>query len=145
MSIEDFNEKLDKSFDICIYELTHPSPNWEERISEIKFTIDINTMKPIDHIDFEFDLSGENDNIYVNKNSHTFVFKRSVFYRKFEKSFNNRMKLTLQEFYHKKNLEVDLFESGPKKWILRLSWINNEIKNPNIVVRIPFNNKGKRF
>lgn len=145
MNDKEYEKKLELSFNVCLDELTNPSPNWEEKIEELKFTIDPKTMKIIDHIDFEFDLSGNKDNINVDIKNHTYIFKRSIFYKKFSRSSDNRIKSALKDFYHKKNFDVDLIQIRNKVWLLRISWVNTEIKNPNIVVRMPFRNFNSKF
>lgn len=122
-----FTKKLIMSYNICMDELKNPEEEWEEKINEMKFTIDEKTRMPKTSYTFILD---HKDNIEIPGNiSHTYVFKRSHFYSKFN-SPNSRFRQELIEHYKLRGYTVDLFRDfNLNRWCLRLSWDFNEVGN----------------
>lgn len=131
---QSFSDKCDQSYNICLEELKNPAPNWKETVHNTRFTVDPNTMQP--RTSCEFVLNHYDDIIIAGPQRHTYVFRRSKFYEKF-KIPQTRIYKDLVNYYKEHNLFVDLYNED-KRWKLRLSWNNTEIKSPNIVIRKVF-------
>jgi LPS O-antigen subunit length determinant protein (WzzB/FepE family) len=111
--------KLNQSYKICVDELKCPHPHWEEHIMTTKFTIDSITRKPKTHHIFVLDHS---DNITTTSIQHTYVFKRSQFYQKFQYQ-NSRIRQELTQYYAKRNYTCNLYkDTFLNKWCLQISW-----------------------
>jgi len=129
---ESFKDKCDRSYQICLKELKSPSKNWETDIHNSQFTIDPQTMQPKTFHEF---ILNSPDNITIDgPQKHTYIFKRSVFYKKFRVT-QSRIYKDLTKYYKDFNLFVDLYEKEPKMWVLKLSWNNTRLKSPNIIRR----------
>ena len=123
MSKEDFNNKLDESYQICINELCN-IPNWEEEIENTKFTLDEKTGLPKKTHIFHINNYYPNDNIIIQNAKHSYVFKRSHFYNTFNKP-KKRIKRELIECWRSRGYFVKLFQSDEpnnKNWFLSINW-----------------------
>jgi hypothetical protein len=122
-----YTKKLILSYNICIEELKNPEEEWEEKINMMKFTIDEKTRSPKTSYIFVLNYK---DNIEIPDTEHTYVFKRSLFYSKFN-LYNSRFRQELVQYFKEKGYSVDLYKDGTiNRWCLRLSWVNTEIENP---------------
>lgn len=113
----EYNEKLNLSYKKCVEELCN-IPEWEEKIDECRYIFDPNTGLPLNS--YTFILNFE-DNIIINEIPHSYVFKRSHFYKSFDnkKSF---LKKDLVNFWGKKGYFVRLHKTENNKWALTLKW-----------------------
>ena len=108
-----FKKKLELSYQQCFKELINP-PNWEEMVKCSKYEIDIETGHIKTYV--EFKLSDDDDNIHDININHTYIFKRSHFYKN-----SNRLRSEIETVWNKRGYFVQL-KSSENKWILKISW-----------------------
>ena len=114
-----FKKKLELSYQQCLKELTNPD-NWEAIVKEVKYKIDPETGFLKNEIELELGNCDEINNLPID---HSYIFKRSHFYRN-----NSRLKYEMETVWNKRGYYVKLFDVpsniDPKRpiWKLKLSW-----------------------
>lgn len=128
----EYKHKLNKSYKICIEELKNPKINWEDDVTETKFTIDHLTQQPKTFHIFILDFK---DNINVQNHNHTYIFRRSHFYQKFHLPYN-RLRQELTQYYNQKGYFVNLFKDMTiHRWCLKLEWDSSNTPVSQIIPR----------
>ena len=114
----EYTEKLKRSYDKCLKELCN-IPNWEEIITKCKFTFDPGLGIELKNHTFVLEFG---EDININDIEHSYIFKRSHFYKSFfeDKSY---LKRDLEIFWNKKGYNVFLVKMlDLKMWGLTLCW-----------------------
>lgn len=113
----EFKEKLRRSYQKCLNELCNIS-NWEETVINTKFTFDPGTGLELKQHTFVLNFD---EDIQINDIKHSYVFKRSHFYKTFY-DHDSYLKKDLENFWNKKGYGVFLDKLENKKWGLTLTW-----------------------
>jgi hypothetical protein len=114
----EYTEKLKRSYCKCLYELCN-IPNWEETVIRCKFTFDPLSGLELKSHTFVLEFG---ENIEIDEIKHSYIFKRSHFYKSFfeEKSF---LKKDLETFWNEKGYHVFLDKPDEQnRWCLILCW-----------------------
>lgn len=118
----EYKKKLELSYQVCYRELTNPCPNWHDHVLKSKFIADPVTGRPRTFHEFELSFP---DEIFVDPKqaSHSYVFRRSHFYRSFSNR-SSRIKKDVQEIWNARGgySPSVFFCDRRKTWILRIEW-----------------------
>ena len=118
----EFKKKLELSYQQCLTELTNP-PNWEKQVNDIKYKINPNTGMLTNELIFD---TVTPDEIKETTIIHSYIFKRSHFYRN-----SSRLKHEIETIWNKRGYYVKLLEIYPEpnseypkkhQWRLKISW-----------------------
>lgn len=117
----EYKKKLEKSYNICLEELKNPCENWEDILTDAKFTMDVKTGKQSTQHIFTLNYP---DNIDIFDVNHSYIFRRTHFYMMFGKQ-SSRLKRDLINYWKTKGYYVNLtYDQESKRWKMILSWKN---------------------